>query len=284
MEVFKTLSEMRQFSETARCRGKKIGFVPTMGALHEGHLSLIREAKKENDLVVVSIFVNPTQFAPNEDLKTYPRPFQKDLALLESEKADVLFYPSVEEMYGKNGSLTSVVVRDLPRHLCGLSRPTHFEGVGTVVTKLFAIVLPHRAYFGRKDYQQMVIVRQIVQDLNLFVEIVGCPIVREPDGLALSSRNKYLSDEERTQAPVLYRALQLASQKLKDGETSTDVLKALIKDKIKQEAPQGRIDYVEIVDPLTLESLEEVYGEAVAALAVYFGKTRLIDNIALEIK
>ncbi len=282
MKIITTISEMRQWSEQSRCQGNTIGFVPTMGALHQGHLSLIQTARDENDLVVCSIFVNPTQFGVNEDLDTYPRPFEEDVRLLESESCDVLFYPSVEEMYGKNTALTFVSVENLPNHLCGLSRPGHFRGVTTVVSKLFLITLPHRAYFGRKDYQQLVIIQKMVIDLNFFVKIVACPIVRETDGLAMSSRNKYLSSEERGKASVLYESLQLIQQKLHEGENRVAVLIKLIEQNILAQVPESRVDYINIVDPNTLDDLKTIDREAVAALAVYFGKTRLIDNLLLK--
>ena len=258
-------------------KGKRVGFVPTMGALHEGHLSLVRQSKKDNEITVVSIFVNPTQFGPNEDYNTYPRQFENDKNLLEAEGVDYLFYPSVEDMYPE-GYETYVELENLPNYLCGLSRPGHFRGVATVVAKLFNIVQPDVAYFGQKDYQQAQIIKKMVRDLNFPVEIVVMPIVRENDGLAMSSRNLYLSSEERKNATVLYRSLEKAKELILSGEKNVE--------KIKQEMMKvilsvpSKIDYIEIVDPETLKTLESIpySGKVVVALAVYIGKARLIDN------
>jgi len=251
-----------------------------MGYLHEGHLSLVKRARVENETVVVSIFVNPTQFGPQEDFRTYPRDTQRDLALLENEKTDVVFMPSEAEIYpdGFNGW---VEVSKLTERLEGASRPGHFKGVTTVVAKLFNIVEPTKAYFGQKDAQQLIVVRKMVSDLNMNLEVVACPTIREPDGLAMSSRNIYLNPEERKAALVLHKALKLAKklwlQSEKDAERIRQQMATLI-----QEQPLANIDYVSIADPKTLEELDEVSPPALASLAVRFGKTRLIDNIVLE--
>ncbi len=262
--------------------GKRIGFVPTMGALHDGHLSLVRQSKKENDITVVSIFVNPTQFGPNEDYQRYPRPFEKDKELLEKEEVDYLFYPSVEDMYPE-GYETYVILEKLPNHLCGLSRPGHFKGVATVVTKLFNIVQPDRAYFGQKDYQQAKIIQKMVRDLNFPIQIVMMPIVRESNGLAMSSRNTYLSEKERNDATVLYRSLRKAKEMILSGEKDVSKIKEEMKKIIS--SVNSRIDYIEIVDPETLESLEIIpkNGKVVVAVAVFIGSARLIDNEIVEI-
>ncbi|MCZ7662243.1 MAG: pantoate--beta-alanine ligase [Thermoleophilia bacterium] len=258
-----------------------VGLVPTMGYLHEGHLSLARRARQENALVVMSIFVNPTQFGPNEDLSHYPRDLERDLFLAEEEGVDLVFHPPPEEMY-LPGHATWVDVEGLTEHLCGASRPGHFRGVSTVVTKLFGICRPDRAYFGQKDAQQAFVIRRLTADLDLGVEVVVCPTVREPDGLALSSRNVYLTEEERAEAPVLYRALRSAEALIASGERDArlvvrDVLEVLA------QSPHGRVDYVEVVDTATLQPLEILAGEVLLALAVWFGGTRLIDNLVVRV-
>lgn len=255
------------------------GFVPTMGYLHEGHLSLIRRARAENDHVAVSIFVNPTQFGPHEDYNRYPRDLERDLRLLEPLQVDLVFVPSVEEMYPP-GFQTWVIVEELSRPLEGASRPGHFRGVATVVAKLFNIVQPDRTYLGQKDAQQAVVIRRMVRDLNFPVEIVVCPTVREPDGLALSSRNTYLNPQERQAATVLFRALQAAKARYEAGERDGERLREAMREVLRGE-PLARVDYVSVADPETLEELSRVEGPALLSLAVYIGNTRLIDNLLL---
>ena len=278
MKIIKTIRGMKQFSEEQKKNGKIIGFVPTMGFLHEGHLSLMRAAEKDCDIVIVSIYVNPTQFAPTEDLDKYPRDFERDKKLCEEVGVDVIFYPSNEEMY-PDGYSTFVKTEKLSEKLCGVSRPTHFRGITTIVLKLFTIVRPHKSYFGLKDCQQFIIVKKMIHDLNLDIEIVGCPTVREEDGLAMSSRNTYLNPEERKQATVLSRSLKHAKNLFLDGETDAEKLKKQISDMINKTS--GKIDYVEIVNPNSLESVKTVSKGDVIALAVFYGKTRLIDNVVL---
>lgn len=279
MKIIKSTKEMKQFSGEQRNKGKIIGFVPTMGYLHEGHLSLMKVARKDCDVVVVSIYVNPTQFAPTEDLDKYPRDFEGDKKLCEGVGVDVIFYPSDKEMY-PDGYLTFVKVEKISEKLCGITRPTFFRGVTTIVLKLFNIVKPHKAYFGLKDYQQFVIIKKMVDDLNLDVEMIGCPIVREKDGLAMSSRNTYLNSEERKQATILSKSLNNAKKLFLEGETNVEKLKNEIKNIIN--TTSGKIDYVEIVDSNSLESVKKVSKGDVIALVVFFGKTRLIDNVILE--
>lgn len=250
-----------------------------MGALHEGHLSLVRAAKAQADVVAVSIFVNPTQFGPNEDLAKYPRPFEKDCALLEKEGVDLLFAPSAEEMY-PSGAVTDVNVEGMSERLCGKSRPGHFRGVTTVVSKLFHIIEPDVAFFGQKDAAQLSIIRRMVRDLDFPVEIVGCPIVREPDGLAMSSRNAYLDLQQRKAALVLHRSLQAIENRYLQGERSAAALIAAGKDEFARE-PSAPLDYLEIVNPDTLEPMSELAPPALVAIAGYVGHTRLIDNVVL---
>lgn len=258
------------------------GLVPTMGALHQGHLSLVRRAKAENDRVAVSIYVNPTQFAPTEDLAAYPRPLSRDLALLEAEGVDLVFTPSDVVMYPEHFQ-TYVQVETVTRPLEGASRPTHFKGVATVVAKLFNIIQPDKAYFGQKDAQQTVVLRRMVDDLNFNLEMVICPIVREEDGLALSSRNAYLSAEQRAAAPVLHRALLAVQSAFARGERFAPVLRALITDTVQAE-PLARLDYASVADPVTLAEFTGLTGEkALFSMAVFFGKTRLIDNMLLGV-
>jgi len=278
MKIVNSAEEMQGLSESYRLKGKKIGFVPTMGYLHEGHLSLVRQAKKDNDVVFVSIFVNPLQFAPNEDYESYPRDIERDEKLLREEGVDILFYPSVEDMY-PDGFQTYVEVQKLTRVLEGKSRPTHFKGVTTVVLKLFNITKPHRAYFGKKDAQQLIVIKRMVRDLNLDVEIVGMPIVREEDGLAMSSRNKYLNREEREQAVCLYRALKRAEELIGSGVLDADRVKKEMESVIKG-FPLAKIDYISINRISDLEELKTVeIGDTLVSLAVRIGKTRLIDNM-----
>ncbi len=261
---------------------RRVGLVPTMGALHEGHLSLVRAARAQCDSVVVSIFVNPLQFGPSEDLAKYPRPFERDRELLEREKVDILFTPSVDDMYPKN-AVTYVTLEGMSEKLCGRSRPGHFRGVTTVVAKLFHIIEPELAFFGQKDAAQCAIIRRMVRDLNFPVEIVVGPIVREPDGLAMSSRNAYLSPQERKSALVLYRALGEVQKRFDQGERNTERLVETGKQVLSQE-PGARVDYLETVDPDTLDPTSEIRSETLVAVAAFVGGTRLLDNILLSPK
>ena len=279
VEIVETLKEMYAKTDSLRGSGSVIGFVPTMGALHEGHLSLIRGARKECGTVVVSIFVNPTQFAPTEDYKVYPKDFQSDSVRAEEAGADIIFHPSVEEMY-PFPSQTLVEIDSLSEVMCGKSRPGHFQAVATVVSKLFNITKPHRAYFGEKDYQQLMVVKRMVFDLNMDIVVVGMPTIREPDGLALSSRNVYLSPEERRSATILYRSMKEARKKMASGEKDAGTILEMVKDMIES-TPHTVIDYAVIVDPATLRDIKEIVGPARMALAVKMGKARLIDNMDL---
>jgi pantoate--beta-alanine ligase len=281
MDVLATKTEVRQAVAPVRAGGGSVGLVPTMGYLHEGHLSLVRRARAECDLVIVSIFVNPTQFGPSEDLDRYPRDLDRDLALCHNEGVDVVFHPETGEMYG-DGYSTWVIVELLGDYLCGSSRPTHFRGVTTVCSKLFGICTPDRAYFGQKDAQQAFIVRRMVEDLDQGLEIVVCPTVREADGLAMSSRNVYLSPEQRAQAPALQRALKEAEALVAAGERSAAAVKAAVTAKLA-EAPLGQTDYVEIVETMSLQPVQRLHGEVLLALAVRFGSTRLIDNTVMKV-
>ncbi|MDD6483044.1 MAG: pantoate--beta-alanine ligase [Clostridiales bacterium] len=278
MPVVKTIDEIRNAVKTAKKQGKIIGFVPTMGFLHEGHKSLIVRAASENDYVVVSDFVNPTQFGPNEDFESYPRDIEKDRALCTEAGADIIFNPEPDEMYCD--PLTTVSVDKITKTLCGASRPIHFDGVATVVSKLFNIVAPDRAYFGQKDAQQLIVIKKMVKDLNFDIEIVGCPIIREEDGLAKSSRNTYLNEAERKAALCLSRALNKGRSMIEMGEKSAKTVKKAITDEINRE-PLSRIDYVEISDLETLQPTDSTNGVLVA-VAVYIGKTRFIDNFIIE--
>jgi pantoate--beta-alanine ligase len=282
MKVIRKIKSMQKIADDLRKKGKKIAFVPTMGYLHEGHLSLVRIAKKWGDVVVVSIFVNPVQFGPSEDYKSYPRDEKRDLSLLKKEKVDFVFIPSVDEMYPENYQ-TYVEVIEMSKYLCGRSRPGHFRGVCTVVTKLFNIVKPHYAVFGEKDYQQLKIIERMTADLNMDVKIIPGPTVRERDGLAMSSRNVYLSEEERKSALSLSKALNEVKKMVESGERDCEVLIRKAKEIIERE-PHTRIDYVEIVHPLKLEVVKKIEDKAVIALAVFVGKARLIDNMKLEVK
>jgi len=279
VKILTTIDEMRSASRTARRESKRLGFVPTMGALHEGHLSLVRAARSCCNAAAASIFVNPAQFGPNEDLAKYPRSFEHDRELLEREGVDFLFAPTVEEMYPA-GAVTWVVVEDLSGKLDGRSRPAHFRGVTTVVAKLFHIVEPDAAFFGQKDAAQVAIIRRMVRDLNLPVEIVACSTVREADGLAMSSRNAYLDPRQRQQALLLHRSLMRVKQLAEAGERSVAKLLAAARDEFAQEK-SVRLDYLEIVNPETLDPLEEISTGALVAVAAYVGTTRLIDNIVL---
>jgi len=270
--------DMQSVSKAIKKEGKNIGFVPTMGYLHEGHTSLMRCSKKENDITVVSIFVNPTQFGENEDFDKYPRDLERDLKICEKEGVDFVFAPSAKDMYPE-GYATYVVMEDLVDRLCGKFRPGHFKGVLTVVNKLFNIIKPDKAYFGEKDYQQLVVIKKMVKDLNMDVEVIGCPIVREEDGLAKSSRNKYLSKEERTSAVSLYKALQLAQKMFNEGETDPEKIISQMENLIKSYPQVKEIQYIEIVDPDTLKPKEKVEKGDRVLIAVFIGDTRLIDNI-----
>lgn len=280
MNIVKTISEVRNEVKNWRKQGLSVGLVPTMGYLHEGHKSLIERACKENDKVVVSVFVNPTQFGPGEDLATYPRDIQRDAALCEDAGAALIFNPEPEEMYFDDFH-TYVTMESLSDELCGKTRPIHFRGVCTVVSKLFHIVAPDRAYFGQKDAQQLAIIKRMVRDLNFDIEIVGCPIVREADGLAKSSRNTYLNPEERKAALVLSRAVRLGQELIQKGERKADVFVEKMKQLIEEE-PLAKIDYVQAVDAISIQPVAEIKGTVLVAMAVYIGKTRLIDNFIYE--
>jgi pantoate--beta-alanine ligase len=275
-----TIAEVRAAADATRADGGRVGFVPTMGYFHEGHRSLIRAARADNDLVVVSLFVNPTQFGPNEDLSRYPRDLEGDAAAASAEGVDVLFVPTVDEVY-REGARTTVHVDGLTEGLCGRSRPTHFDGVTTIVAKLFSIVGPCRAYFGRKDAQQLAVVRRMAADLDLPVDVVGCALVREPDGVAMSSRNAYLSADERAAASVLPRALRKAGEAFLAGTIDGGALRHVVVETIAAE-PSVRLDYAEVVDAGTLEPVASVTSDTLVAVAAFVGTTRLIDNITIE--
>lgn len=283
MQIVKTKADLKEALNQLRKGHKTVGFVPTMGFLHEGHVSLVKRARQENDVVVVSIFVNPTQFGPNEDFESYPRDLEKDSALVANEGCDLVFAPEPEEMYPKPYMTYVDVTGGLTDKLCGASRPGHFQGVATVVTKLFNLVKPTRAYFGQKDAQQVAVIEQMVADLDMTLEIVPCPIVREADGLALSSRNTYLSEVERREALVLSQSLNWVKSEIEAGERDA---KTLIKgmEAMIQQSPSAEIDYVQIVDARTLEGLDQLNGTILIALAVKVGRPRLIDNMRLEVK
>ena len=281
MEVIKTIKEMKELASQTRGAGKIIAFVPTMGCFHEGHLSLMREGRRRGDLLIVSLFVNPTQFGPNEDFKNYPRDFEGDRKMAEEVGVDILFTPEAEEMYPPNHQ-TIVRVEKVTQNLCGRSRPTHFQGVTTVVLMLFEIVMPHVAIFGEKDYQQLVTIQQMAKNLHMSVEVAGMPTVRESDGLAMSSRNTYLLPEERKAVLSLYRSLQKAKVLLQKGERKADRILQEVKG-ILQSEPLVRIDYVQICDAHTLQNVNQIEGDVVVALAAYLGKTRLIDNLVFRI-
>jgi pantoate--beta-alanine ligase len=280
MRICETIEDMRAACRGARRSGERLGFVPTMGALHEGHLSLVRAAKASCEVVAASIFVNPTQFGPNEDLAKYPQSFERDRELLKKEDVELLFAPTVEEMYPA-GAVTWVTVEGLSDKLDGRSRPGHFRGVTTVVAKLFHIVEPDAAFFGQKDAAQVAIIRRMVRDLNFTVEIVACPIVREPDGLAMSSRNAYLDPQQRKQALVLHRSLLRVKKSWEAGERDAAKLVAAGREQVAEEK-SVRIDYFEIVDPDRLEPVENVANAALVAVAAFVGTTRLIDNLVLS--
>ena len=281
MEITGAIEEVRKQVKEWRRQGLSVGLVPTMGYLHEGHKSLIERAVAENDRVVVSDFVNPIQFGINEDLATYPRDIEADKRLCEQAGADLIFHPEAAEMYAPDFS-TYVEMQKVSEGLCGKTRPTHFRGVCTVVCKLFHIVMPDRAYFGQKDAQQLAVIRRMVRDLDLDIQIVGCTIIREEDGLAKSSRNTYLSREERKAALVLSRAVFLGEDLMKKGERDADTILAAMRSLIEQE-PLAKIDYVEMVDADSIEPLARARGRVLTAMAVYIGTTRLIDNFIMEV-
>lgn len=283
MKIVKTKAELKTALSELRRGHKTVGFVPTMGFLHEGHISLVSRARAENEVVVVSIFVNPTQFGPNEDFESYPRDLERDSELVKSAGCDLVFAPEPEEMYPKPYMTYVDVTGGLTDKLCGASRPGHFQGVATVVTKLFNLVNPTRAYFGQKDAQQVAVIEQMVSDLDMTVNIIPCPIVREADGLALSSRNTYLTEEERKEALVLSESLFWAKAQIEAGERSADALQTGIVKHIET-APSAVIDYVQIVSAKTLEPVTELMGDVLIALAVKVGKPRLIDNMRFEVK
>lgn len=280
MKLITSISATRQLSRQFRSKGARLGLVPTMGALHEGHLSLVRAAKAKSDVVAVSIFVNPTQFGPHEDFARYPRNLKKDCELLEREGVSLVFAPSVEEMYPQS-AVTWITVEGLSERLCGKSRPGHFRGVATVVAKLFNIIEPDIAFFGQKDAAQVAVIKRMVRDLNMPVQIEVCPIVRENDGLALSSRNAYLSPDERKMALVLHASLQRAQKVFDDGERAAPKIAAEAKKAFVWQ-PAVRLDYFEIVDPESLEPVETITQKSLVAVAAFVGNTRLIDNFLLE--
>lgn len=283
MLIYSQIELIRRHVQDWKKAGLSVGLVPTMGYLHEGHKSLIDAARKENDRVVVSIFVNPMQFGPNEDLASYPRDLEKDAKLCEEAGVDLIFHPQPEEMY-EQGFCTYVDMNGLTKELCGKSRPIHFRGVQTVVLKLFHIVTPDRAYFGQKDAQQLAVVKRMVRDLNVGTEIIGCPIVREADGLAKSSRNTYLNAKERQAALVLSRSLQVGKALVESGETDAQAVRRAITQEIEK-VPMAKIDYVDVVDFETvtpINTIDTIQGSVLVAIAVFIGKTRLIDNFIIE--
>ena len=280
MRVAKTIASVRKLVRTARAKGETIGFVPTMGALHAGHVSLIKAATRQTDFVVVSIFVNPTQFSPAEDFDKYPRPSEQDLKICKKHKVDLVFAPTVEQMYPTE-NLTWVNVEKLSEPLCGKLRPGHFRGVATICTKLFNIVMPDVAFFGQKDAQQAAIIKRMVADLNMPLRIVVYPTVREPDGLAMSSRNRYLTARQRKDAALVYRSLQKCEEMVAHGVSDTRKITTEMR-KILREIPSARVQYVSIVDADTLEAVERISGRILAAVAVKVGSTRLIDNVIID--
>ena len=283
MRVLNTVEAVRSAVKNARRNGGEVGLVPTMGFLHDGHLSLMKRAKIENDLMIVSIFVNPTQFGPNEDLASYPRDLDRDLALCESVGVDIIFAPSVLEMYPEGYSTYVDAEGSITKTLCGASREGHFKGVTSVVSKLFNIIAPDRAYFGQKDAQQVAVIEKMVRDLNFDIEIIPCEIVREADGLAMSSRNTYLSDVERKEALVLSQSLQIVKQAIETGERDAAKLIDQMRAHILT-APSAVVDYIQIVNAKTLEDIDTLTGDVLIALAVKIGKTRLIDNARLTVE
>lgn len=276
------ISEIKSIIKDQKKQGMKIGFVPTMGFFHEGHLSLMKQAKSQTDFVVVSIFVNPTQFGPGEDYETYPRDLQRDLMMCQEIGVDLVFAPSVEEMYPQGNSTFVNCEGDITMGLCGGKRPGHFKGVTTIVSKLFNIIEPHEAFFGQKDAQQVAVIEKMTRELNMTVQIIPCPIVREADGLAMSSRNVYLNPSERKQALCLSQALELANEKIKEGERTAEKLIEVIKNHIAS-FDLAVVDYIEIVSSKTLRPISKIEGDFLIALAVKFGKTRLIDNMRIYV-
>lgn len=281
MIIATTIAQVRAQVAAWKNEGLTVGLVPTMGYLHEGHASLVDEAVRQCDRVVASDFVNPTQFGPNEDLEAYPRDFDRDCALLEEHGCAMVFHPAVEEMYAPGAATYVEILSDMPKQLCGKTRPIHFRGVCTVVSKLFNIVTPDKAFFGQKDAQQLAIIRQMVRDLSYGIEIVGCPIVREADGLAKSSRNTYLSEAERQAALVLSESVFLGQKMVAEGETDANKIVAAMTEHI-QAQPLAKIDYVSAVDGVTMDPVDQIAGTVLVAMAVYIGKTRLIDNFIVE--
>jgi len=282
LQLVTEIASLKSIVAEQKQKGLEIGFVPTMGFLHEGHLSLIRRARAENDFVVISIFVNPLQFGAGEDYDEYPRDLQRDRELAESAGCDLIFSPAVKEMYPP-GYATFVRVERLTECLCGASRPGHFLGVTTVVAKLFNLVRPDRAYFGQKDAQQAFVLKKMVEDLNMNLEVIVLPTVREPDGLAMSSRNKYLTPEQRNEAAVIYRSLRAAEEQIRKGEREAEAIKEKISSLISQQSRLAEVDYVEIVDSKELHPVSIINGRCLIAVAAKFGKTRLIDNVLVEV-
>ncbi len=281
MEVVTTINEVRSRVREWKKQGLTIGLVPTMGYLHQGHGSLIKTSSQCCDKTVVSVFLNPTQFAPNEDLESYPRDFERDKQLCREMGADLVFHPDVKEMYGEDSATYVEILSDMPKQLCGKTRPIHFRGVCTVVSKLFNIVTPDKAFFGEKDAQQLAIIRKMVIDMSYGIEIVGCPIVREEDGLAKSSRNTYLSTDERKAALCLSKAVALGKEMISKGEIDGEKVVSAMKSLIEKE-PLAKIDYVEAVDGVTMMPVKELKKDVLVAMAVYIGKTRLIDNFSVK--
>ena len=281
MIIATTIAQVRAQVAAWKKESLTVGLVPTMGYLHEGHASLVDEAVRQCDRVVASDFVNPTQFGPNEDLEAYPRDFDRDCALLEEHGCAMVFHPAVEEMYAPGAATYVEILSDMPKQLCGKTRPIHFRGVCTVVSKLFNIVTPDKAFFGQKDAQQLAIIRQMVRDLSYGIEIVGCPLVREADGLAKSSRNTYLSEAERQAALVLSESVFLGQKMVAEGETDANKIVAAMTEHI-QAQPLAKIDYVSAVDGVTMDPVDRIAGTVLVAMAVYIGKTRLIDNFIVE--
>lgn len=281
MKIVDSITRMSTLVKMLKKEGKTIGFVPTMGYLHEGHLSLVKAAKKHADVVVMSIFVNPIQFGPNEDYDKYPKDFKRDEELAMSSGVDIIFYPSVKDMYPE-GYATYVNVERLADTLCGASRPGHFKGVTTIVAKLFGIIKPDIAYFGQKDAQQAILIKKMAEDLNMGIEIKVLPIVRDRDGLAMSSRNVYLSENEREDALVLFQSLKKAEELINQGEKDPKRIIKVMEDMIKGVTPLARIDYISIVDTENLKEIKSISGKVLIALAVFIGKTRLIDNMTIK--
>lgn len=278
MEILTTIEAVRNTINTWKKQGYSIGFVPTMGYLHDGHAALIDQARKDNDKVIVSIFVNPTQFGENEDLNSYPSDINRDKSLCEAHKADIIFAPTSDEMYHDRKAFVNII--ELSDTLCGISRPIHFKGVCTVVAKLFNIIQPTNAYFGEKDAQQLAIIRKMVFDLNFPVNIIGVPIVRESDGLAKSSRNTYLSSEERKAATILYKAIQEGKQYINRGASADSIINVMTN--IVNTEPLAKIDYISVVDAITMQPVQEITAPVLVAMAIYIGSTRLIDNFSFD--